>query len=198
MASFDRYVSMNDWNLGEANKPVSLRGNLEPINVANLVPVHPSDLVKGKEYLLYNTTTHEKTKAKFIRAEPAHDEDEEGEMVVAHFDYIFQDKDGEITIESDENNINMDDDEDFVHGDNPFAEDVRFDTDRFGVYLPQTKQILGSKMFNTKKSNTGIPSELHKSIMDYTGGKKRKTNKRKTNKRKTIKRKTRRARRGKK
>lgn len=182
MASFDRYVPLGEFKFSDDDKdPDPPRGNLETVDKSKLTEANPKDLKIGKEYLLMNNETQEKTKGTFVKFDEMGDNDTEGTTA---FQYYFKDKDGELVIEGDNVHIDEDkDDEDDEYYDDvyknedPYHKDIKF-VDEYSVYIPKSSEILLGKKLNT---------DVAKVINEYGGKNKSKSKRHRPRQRKTRK-----------
>jgi hypothetical protein len=178
MSSFDRYISIENFKVSDADKePDPLRGNLENVDKSKLTKASPKGLKgnKGKEYYLVNNETNEKTKGAFVRVDEIDDDYTEG---VVTFQYFFKDKYGELFIEGDNVHIAEDKgDDDVYKNKDPYHKDITFDK-KYSVYIPKSSEILlGSKL------NTDVAGVIGK----FGGKNKSKRTKRQRKTRKTKK-----------
>ena len=162
MSEFQRLVTSEE---GYVQK--QLTGNLDVVDERNLTEAQPKDLVIGKEYLILDRKTNEKTKGKFIEVTTMDDPDDPDHpdaLTIERLAYVFEDPHGEILIVS--NTTLTGDNEDI----DPFDSSIKF-TKEFGVFIPKAKNIIMDKVIPNK-----IPQELLPEISKY-GGKSRKSRK---------------------
>jgi len=149
--------------------PIILRGNLDRVSPKKLNAVKPKDLSTGhgKQFLLYNVATGEKTRAVFLGAEilDVDDEDEEYDEDddITHFTYKFKDDmSGDIHIDG----LNT---QKHKRNENPFAKNIVFEHG-FQVFKPLEKHFVAKKTLKTLEKSKKIPEDVSRSISKYFGG----------------------------
>jgi hypothetical protein len=146
----------------DSHKP--LIGNLEPVNIQNLTKINPIDLVVGKDYLIINNETNEKTRAKFRTFKVFRN------VMGSYFLYYFKDKHGDLNIEGDRF-FRPSDNNYAVSITQPYAEGLEFD-ENCSVFLPKTRNIMDKLEFKGLNQDTSrLPSK-------YLGGLRAKRTKR--------------------
>jgi hypothetical protein len=188
MSSFNRNIDSTNLgdmdyeeykNFHELNPLPPVKGNLEVVDIKNLTEVHPKDLKINQDYLLLNTETNEKTKAKFIRVEKlSFYDDVDDEDYTTEFHYIFKEKDSvfEILIARG-NDITYDNEYVPYENMDPYNEHIKFGTGKsynnfhnmYRVFLPNPK--IRSKILSKK-----LPEDIAKLVSTY-GGKTKKSKK---------------------